>query len=145
MAVDSAELATRTVGGAARSGAKVHVYDFDSGETANLGTQAVAVGEPKAESVARVCNEISPGCATAQVSDVRHVGAGEFEQFQLIVDCSDDPSLALPLTELSNGWGVPLLRLAVDGSGRLELGRVTASHGGGGHACLLRMSSGAFG
>jgi hypothetical protein len=69
------------------------------------------------------------------------VGAGSFKDVALIVDCSDDASLALPLTELSNGWGVPLLRLAVDGSGRLELGRVLVSHGGKGNACQLCASS----
>ncbi len=126
---------------ASRSGTHIDLYDFDIGEDRNLGNQPVEVGEPKAETVARLCNAIAPGSARAHVADIRHVGAGEFEHAALIVDCTDDASLALPLTELSNGWGVPLLRLAVDGSGRLELGRVLVSHGGQGRACQLCASS----
>ncbi len=126
---------------AVRSGAHVDLYDFDIGEEHNRGTQPVTVGEPKADAVARLCNTIAPGSAQAYVEDVRHVGAGSFEHVALIVDCTDDATLALPLTELSNGWGVPLLRLAVDGSGRLELGRVLVSHAGQGGACQLCASS----
>lgn len=126
---------------AARSGAHSDLYDFDIGEAHNRGNQHVEVGEPKAEAVARLCNAIAPGSARAHVVDLRHVGAGSFEHIGLIVDCTDDASLALPLTQLSNGWGVPLLRLAVDGSGRLELGRVLVSHAGQGHACQLCASS----
>ena len=127
---------------ASRSGAKTELYDFDVGEDQNLGNQPVEVGEPKAEAVARLCNAIAPGSARAHVVDIRHVGAGSFENIALIVDSTDDATLALPLTQLSNGWGIPLLRLAVDGSGRLELGRVLVSHGGqGGHACQLCASS----
>ena len=126
---------------AARSGARTDLYDFDVGEEHNRGNQPVEVGEPKATAVARLCNAIAPGSAQAHVIDVRHVGAGSFEHVALIVDCSDDATLTLPLTELSNGWGIPLVRLAVDGSGRLELGRVLVSHAGQGGACQLCASS----
>jgi molybdopterin/thiamine biosynthesis adenylyltransferase len=126
---------------AARSGAHTDLYDPDIGEEGNRGNQPVEVGEPKAEVVARLCNAIAPGSARAHVADVRHVGAGSFENVSLIVDCTDDAGLALPLTELSNGWGVPLIRLAVDGSGGRELGRVLVSHGGKGRACQLCASS----
>jgi len=126
---------------ASRSGTHIDLYDFDIGEAHNKGNQPVEVGEPKAEAIARLCNSIAPGSARAHVEDIRHVGAGSFEHIALIVDCTDDAALALPLTELSNGWGIPLLRLAVDGSGRLELGRVLVSHGGQGHACQLCASS----
>lgn len=126
---------------ASRSGAHIDLYDFDIGEDHNLGNQPVEVGEPKAEVVARLCNAIAPGSTHAHVVDILHVGAGSFENTSLIVDSTDDAALALPLTELSNGWGVPLLRLAVDGTGRLELGRVLVSHAGGGHACQLCASS----
>ena len=126
---------------ASRSGTHTDLYDFDIGEDRNRGNQPVEVGEPKAEAVARICNTIAPGSARAHVADIRHVGAGSFEHIALIVDCTDDATLALPLTQLSNGWGVPLLRLAVDGSGRLELGRVLVSNAGRGHACQLCASS----
>lgn len=122
---------------AARSGTHIELYDFDIGEEANRGNQPVEVGEPKAEAVAGICNAISPGSARAHVTDIRHVGAGAFEHIALMVDCTDDQALVLPLTELSNGWGVPLLRLALDGSGRLELGRVLVSHGGDGRSCQV--------
>ncbi len=126
---------------ASRSGTHIDLYDFDIGEAHNKGNQPVEVGEPKAEAIARLCNSIAPGSARAHVEDIRHVGAGSFEHIALLVDCTDNAALALPLTELSNGWGIPLLRLAVDGSGRLELGRVLVSHGGQGHACQLCASS----
>ncbi len=126
---------------ASRSGTHTDLYDFDIGEDHNRGNQPVEVGVPKAEAVALICNTIAPGSARAHVVDIRHVGAGSFENIALIVDCTDDATLALPLTQLSNGWGVPLLRLAVDGSGRLELGRVLVSHAGEGHACQLCASN----
>ena len=126
---------------AARSGARCDLFDFDVGSPHNQGNQDVDVGEPKAESVARICNAILPGSARARVTDVRHVGPGAFEDASVIVDCSDDPALALPLTEISNGWGIPLLRLAVDGTGLWELGRVLVSDGGRGGACQLCASS----
>ena len=126
---------------ASRSGTHIDLYDFDIGEAHNKGNQPVEVGEPKAEAIARLCNSIAPGSARAHVEDIRHIGAGSFEHIALLVDATDDIALALPLTELSNGWGVPLLRLAVDGSGRLELGRVLVSHGGQGRACQVCASS----
>jgi len=126
---------------ASRSGTHLDLYDFDIGEDHNRGNQPVEVGVPKAEAVALICNTIAPGSARAHVVDIRHVGAGSFEHMALIVDCTDDATLALPLTQLSNGWGVPLLRLAVDGTGLLELGRVLVSHAGAGHACQLCASS----
>lgn len=126
---------------AVRSGARCDLYDLDVGESQNQGTQDVEIGEPKAETTARLCNSIATGSAQAHVIDVRHVGPGAFEDIAMIVDCSDDPTLALPLTRLSNGWAVPLMRLAVDGTGRLELGRVLVSDGGRGDACQLCPSS----
>ena len=41
------------------------------------------------------------------------------------------------MTLLSNGLGVPLVRVAVDGTGTQELGRVLVSHGGAGRACQI--------
>lgn len=126
---------------AARSGARVDLYDFDVGEAHNRGNQEVDEGLPKAETAARRANEGAPGSVRPFVVDVRHVGVGCFEHVAAIVDCSDDPALALPLTEVSNGWAVPLIRIAVDGSGRREMGRVLVSDGGRGHACQLCASS----
>jgi hypothetical protein len=135
-----------TIGGhfareAVRSGARCDLYDFDLGESHNQGTQDVEIGAPKAETTACLCNSIAPGSARANVVDVKHVGPGAFESVDMLVDCSDDPALARLLTELSNGWGVPLVRLAVDGTGRLELGRVLVSDGARGDACQLCASS----
>jgi hypothetical protein len=126
---------------AARSGAQCDVYDPGTGEEVNRGTQDVVPGEPKADSLARGCDRFAPDTVRPYVVDVRHVGAGRFEDVDLIVDCSDDPSLAYPLTMISNGWAIPMLRLAVDGSGQRELGRVLASHGGGDGACQICSAS----
>ena len=62
---------------------------------------------------------------------------GELARLSMLVDCSDDAAPVPLLTRLSNGLGIPLLRLAVDGSGELEMGRVLCSHGGAGCACQI--------
>ena len=77
------------------------------------------------------------GVPAAFVSDVRHAGIRPLLECDLWFDCTDDPALAWPLTELSNGLAKPLLRCAVDGSGQTELGRVLCSSGGAGHACQV--------
>ena len=120
-----------------RSGASVTLVDTKVGQLHNTGTQAVIADEPKASAVAAECEKIRPGSARSLVCDVCHVGVGEFEKCTAIVDATDDPNLALPLTLLSNGLGKPLVRIAVDGSGALELGRIMVSHGGAGHACQV--------
>lgn len=130
-------LGSRLAVEAVRSGARALLIDPDLGEAHNLGTQAVVTDEPKAETVAAACNAVRPGAAEARACDVRHVGIGELRTCDLLVDCTDDPALALPLTRISNGLGRPLVRVAVDGSGQYELGRVLVSHGGDGHACQL--------
>jgi len=121
-----------------RSGASVLLIDKDDGEVQNLGTQdGIRVGEPKATALAAACDEIAPGRADAFVGDVRHVGLATLAELDLLVDATDDPALAQYLTEVSNGLGLPLMRIAIDGSGASELGRVLTSHGGAGHACQL--------
>jgi hypothetical protein len=130
-------LGTRFAKEAVLSGASVTVFDPESAEVENLGTQELAAGRPKVGSLVDDCERIAPGRAQGIVCDVLHVGIGVLATFDLLVDATDDPNLAFPLTEVSNGLGVPLLRLAVDGSGELELGRALTSHGGGGYSCQL--------
>lgn len=130
-------LGSRFAPEAVRSGASVCVFDPDSGDPENVGTQNIEPGLPKVESVVRTCDAIAPGKAEGIFCDVRHVGVGVLREFDLLVDSTDDPRLAVDLTEISNGLGIPLLRLALDGTGQRELGRVLASHGGAGHACQL--------
>jgi hypothetical protein len=131
----------------------VTVVDPDTVEIVNLASQEYraldaglgaadtgssgARGSSKASAVVNRCDEIEPGRAVGLCCDVRHVGVGEFRRFELIVDATDDPDLAYPLTLISNGIGVPLLRVAVDGTGAMELGRVLTSTGGDGHACQI--------
>ncbi len=122
---------------AVRSGACVLAVDPQDGAPENLGTQEVRPGVPKVRTLVESCDAIEPGRARGLALDVRRVGAGTLRGCDLLVDATDDPDLALPLTEVSNGLGIPLLRAAVDGSGALELGRVLASHGGGGLACQV--------
>lgn len=120
-----------------RSGASLVLCDPELGALENLGTQRVEVGRPKAEAVADLCNAQRPGSARALVADVLDLGVGTLRGLDALVDATDDPRLARPLTELSNGLRIPLVRVAVDGSGEREFGRVLVSHGGGGHACQL--------
>lgn len=122
---------------AVRSGARVVVCDRDVGTETNLGTQCVQPGVGKALSIAAACDALAPGSAQAIQADVRSVGIGTLRACDVLLDCSDDAMLAWPLTELSNGLGIPLVRLALDGSGRSEVGRVLTSAGGTGHACQL--------
>ena len=121
----------------ARSGASVHIVDPDRAQAANLGTSLGADGVPKVEALIAACDAIQPGLAGGSVCDVLHAGLSEIVRADLLVDSTDDADLALPLTQISNGLGVPLLRLALDGSGQRELGRVLVSHGAGGHACQI--------
>jgi hypothetical protein len=95
------------------------------------------VGTAKVTWLLERAESIAPGRAVGFCCDVRHVGIGEISSAQVLIDCTDDPALALPLARISNGLGIPLLRAAIDGSGQAELGRVACSHGGGGHSCLI--------
>ena len=122
---------------AVRAGAKVIIADFDVTKEENLGTQAGRIDLPKALSMADDCDAILSGRSQGLVIDARHLGVGVFAGVDLIIDATDDPSLAVFLTLVSNGVGVPLMRVAVDGSGRHEFGRVLVSHGAQGHACQI--------
>jgi len=136
----------------ARSGlGALTIVDFALGREENLGTQAVRPGEPKARTLAAACAAVAvPGASSGASAgpyegtrvralelDARRVSVRELARQTLWIDATDDAGLALPLTRLSNGLGVPLVRVAVDGSGERELGRVLVSHGGAGHACQV--------
>lgn len=119
------------------SGARVTVCDPDFTTRVNSETQFGLPGTAKVDHLAARAESIAPGRLVPVRSDVRHVGIGQLVGCDLVVDCTDDPGLALPLTRISNGLRIPLLRAAVDGSGDSELGRVACSDGGRGHACHL--------
>lgn len=123
--------------GVVRSGASVGVFDFDTGATANLGTQLVEPGVPKVDTLVAACNAIDSGRARGYCCDVRHAGVGVLDEFDIFIDATDDPNLALPLSEISNGLGKVLLRTALDGSGHTEIGRVLCSSAATGHACQI--------
>lgn len=123
---------------AAQSGVgRITVCDPDVTQPANLGTQPGQVGKPKVQSLAIAANQMQPGCTVGRCVDILHVGPGELTGVDLLIDTTDDPGLELYLTPLVNGIGIPKLRLAVDGTGRREMGRVTCSHGASGYACGL--------
>ena len=88
-------------------------------------------GDGEASVFEQFCNQLDE-CNSTMLE-----GMSATECADYFVDCTDDPALAHPLALLSNGLSLPLVRLAVDGSGQRELGRVSVSHGGGGHACQL--------
>ena len=120
-----------------RSGAQVWLCDFEQAEPHNLGTQAVRAGRPKVEAVIEACEAIRPGAARGVCADVRHVGVGVVRRCDVLIDCTDDRLLETPLTDISNGLRIPLLRVAVDGTGRWELGRVLCSDARDGGACQM--------
>jgi hypothetical protein len=122
---------------AVRSGTQVWLCDFEQAEPHNLGTQAVRAGRPKVEAVIEACEAIRTGAARGVCVDVRHVGIGVLRHCDVLVDCTDDRLLEVPLTGISNGLGIPLLRVAVDGTGRWELGRVLCSDARDGGACQM--------
>lgn len=131
-------LGSRFILEAVRSGlGAVSVVDFEQVEPHNVATQLVRAGYAKVDSIVGDCDAIRPGVAQGKCADIRHVGIGELRRFDAIVDMSDDPALTFPLTEIANGLGIPLLRAAVDGSGRFELGRVLCSDPRDGGACQL--------
>jgi hypothetical protein len=121
---------------AVRSGASVQCWDFDIGTAANASSQITEVGVPKVQTLTAACEAIRPCGLQGHACDVRHAGIGQLRRCNLLMDCSDDPALTWPLTEIANGLGIDMLRLAVDGTGQLELGRVTHASGGDG-ACAM--------
>jgi hypothetical protein len=123
--------------GIVRSGASVGVIEFDTGSTENLGTQLVRPGVPKVDTVVAACNDIDPGRAHGHCCDVRHVGVGVLAKFDVILDVTDDPNLAFPLTVTANGLGKVAIRAAVEGSGQSDIGRVLCSSPATGHACQI--------
>ncbi|MGA2033607.1 MAG: ThiF family adenylyltransferase [Thermoguttaceae bacterium] len=122
-----------------RAGARgVTIVDKDTiTDPLRIGAGYGGCGRSKAFALAGACEAITPGRVRALHGDLRHVGVGVFAAADLIVDATDDPNLAGYLTRISNGVGTALMRVAVDGSGRHNRGRVLISHGGGGHACQL--------
>jgi sulfur carrier protein ThiS adenylyltransferase len=113
-------------------------FDYDLVSEENLGTQCFTLsGLYKTDALREQCNLICDGIVESRPIDIRHAGIGELAGLDAIVDCTDDPNLQWTLTEISNGLGIPMLRIAVDGSGERELGRVQVSHGGKGYACRL--------
>jgi len=115
---------------AARSGASILAVDPDVAGAENLGTLPLPEGVAKAHAVAAACNGQRRGSARAEVGDVRELGAGVLAACSALVDATDDPGLARPLTRWSNGLGLPLVRAALDGSGEHERVRVLVSLGG---------------
>jgi molybdopterin/thiamine biosynthesis adenylyltransferase len=130
-------LGSRLAPEAVRSGARVRLWDPDRVEEQNLGTQVLRRGLSKVESTIRQCNEIREESASGAAVDIRHIGVGELNECDILIDLTDDPRLAWPLTEITNGLRKPLIRAALDGSGRCEMGRVLCSDPREGGSCQL--------
>ncbi len=123
---------------AVRAGARVHLVDPDVvTDPFKLGRRFGETGQFKAVAVKAAADAIRPGYVAPWVTDARHHGVGAYASTGLILDASDDPTLAVFLTTVSNGIGVPLIRVAVDGSGTRECGRVLISHGSFPAACQV--------
>ncbi len=106
---------------------QVRIWDPDKTEPTNRTTQYGQVGVPKVDNVRADCDRIRLGHVLSFQTTIQHASIETLAQCDVLIDCSDDPRLVWTLTELSNGLGVPLLRAAVDGSGQMELGRVSSS------------------
>lgn len=131
-------LGSRLAVEAVRSGTNVRLYDFDQVEPHNnLATRATAGGTSKIDALLSACEEIRPGSASGFCADIRHVGIGDLRECDVVIDCTDDPRLGFPLTQISNGLQLPLLRVAVDGTGQWELGRVLCSDIRDGGSCQM--------
>ncbi len=122
---------------AALAGARVTVYDPDVFGRENAETQWGQPGQAKVDHVIQQGEKMAPGRVRGLARDIRQIGIGRLSQARVLIDCTDDPGLAVHLTRISNGLGIPLLRSALDGDGQLEMGRVACSHGGGNHACQM--------
>jgi hypothetical protein len=120
-----------------RAGAHVTIVDRDTiTDPLRIGASSGRCGLSKAVALAGACEAIRPGRVQALHHDLYHVGVGVFAAADLIVDATDDPRLAGYLTRMSNGVGVPLMRVAVAGSTH-NRGRVLISDGAGGHSCQM--------
>ena len=74
-------------------------------------------GRSKAVALAAACDAINPGRAEALHADLRHVGIGVFAASTMIIDATDDPTLAGYLTtNFQRPWGGPA---DAGGGGRL--------------------------
>lgn len=121
---------------AALAEAHVVCFDFDFFAAENAQTQWGQLGVAKVDHLVRRAEPYAPGRVLGVRRDIRNVGIGRLARAAVLVDCTDDPSLAVPLTRISNGLGTPLLRGALAGDGQQELGRVACSHGVQ-HSCQL--------
>ena len=131
-------LGSRLAVEAVRSGVKVRLYDFEPIDPHNnLATSATSPGTSKVGAVVSACEQIRPGSASGHCLDIRHVGVGDLKDGDVLIDCTDDARLGFLLTQISNGLQLPLLRVAVDGSGRWELGRVLCSDIRDGGSCQM--------
>lgn len=131
-------LGSRLAVEAVRSGTSVRLYDFDQIEPHNnLATPATAGGDSKIDALVSACDAIRPAAASGLCADILHVGIGDLADCDLLVDCTDDPRLGFPLTMISNGLQLPLLRVAVDGTGQWEMGRVLCSDARDGGSCQM--------
>jgi hypothetical protein len=135
--IGAGNLGQRVALEAVLSGTRVTSYDPGTFGPENSETQWGTPGQPKVEHLACHAAAFAPGRLHPMPCDILHAGIGRLRQASLLIDCTDDPNLAVPLTRISNGLGIPLLRGALAGDGQLELGRVACSHGGGEHACQM--------
>ncbi|NQT39225.1 MAG: hypothetical protein HQ581_17130 [Planctomycetes bacterium] len=104
---------------AVRAGTRVHLIDMDIiTDPFKLGRRFGETGQFKAVAVKAAADAIRPGYVEPWVTDARHHGVGAYASTGVILDASDDPTLAVFLTTVSNGLGVPLIRVAVAASHR---------------------------
>jgi molybdopterin/thiamine biosynthesis adenylyltransferase len=140
-----------TLGGAilphfAMVGVSALVVDHDSVEARNLANQHFSavtdLGEPKAAVRARQARALNPELAIEALSArVEELGFARLAGASLIVSTVDSFTSRVRLNEIAVRLGIPLLDLAVDGSGERELGLVTVYDPARGGPCLLCSTS----
>ena len=105
------------------------LVDSDSVNAANLANQgfpASRVGDPKVAVRRHQLSELSPHSrVTWRHARLEELGLGTFADVDLIVAGLDSKVSRVRVAEISMALGIPWLDLAVDGSGKHQLGHVT--------------------
>jgi molybdopterin/thiamine biosynthesis adenylyltransferase len=109
-------------------------------EEANVGTQLVpvdAIGRPKAQvRVEQARATGAEGGLVAHVARVEELGLGVLSDCDLLVGATDSLSSRLAVDATGQRLAIPLLNVALDGSGRTLFGRVALLDPAAGGACL---------
>lgn len=108
------------------------LIDRDVVSEANLGNQGFAAshkGLPKVQARAASITAVNPMCRIQPVhADIEHIGLGLLRGVDLVFSALDSRRARVVANELAARVGAAFVDGAMDGSGRLQFGRVAAYH-----------------